>query len=278
VLDWSIPARYARHIFFRRDNDIDVFIEDTASYAPKMYVELLSRLVVGIRLSSVFALGGRPEVIERCMQDQGARARPALYLIDSDAQALEDLPFISLKRLFVFRRYCVESYLCDEAAICGLCNDDCATLDAEAARAALDLDLWWAANAPPLARLALAFYIAYGVGVSFSVPSAGQIAQDGEGNVSLSKIDALVEPIAASVDAVLGAGAFEERVALILQSMGAKEIAARGVCGRRILAPLLLQRAVVRCAGFHFRKDSVFLRLARYCSVAELQGVSSAVA
>lgn len=128
MLQRSERAQFAKHIFFQSFNDVDVFVEDTAQESKKIYCEILSRAVGGqLRISQVFPIGNRNRVISKCKIDQGARKRPAVYIIDGDYDLACQIGKPALKRLYRLPRYSIENYLCDEKAIIAIISDESIT-------------------------------------------------------------------------------------------------------------------------------------------------------
>lgn len=99
-----------------RNNDIEVFVEDTS--APNLWVFLLRKyLPSSVRLDSVNVLGSKRNVIDACKADQAVDGRKKLYIIDGDLDILLGKPKPRLRHLYRLRRYCVENYLLDERAL-----------------------------------------------------------------------------------------------------------------------------------------------------------------
>lgn len=112
------PARAAQALGFLKshNNDIDIFVEDTA--APGMWLKLLRKFIpAGVRLKSVTPLGGRDEVVRACKADQTIGGRKRLYIIDADFDLLNGKAKPNLKHLYRLRRYCVENYLISQEAL-----------------------------------------------------------------------------------------------------------------------------------------------------------------
>ncbi|GHB37492.1 hypothetical protein GCM10007094_28520 [Pseudovibrio japonicus] len=159
TLRYSPRAAGAVAYFKRRNNDIDIFVEDKA--APNLWVKMLNNfLPEGTKLESVTPLGGRKEVIEACKLDQDVSERRALYLIDADFDLLHGKPKKKLKKLYRLRSYCVENYLLNEDSILSAATtfDDAATV--QEAKQRLGFSEWVRENNNPLRMLFVCYAVA----------------------------------------------------------------------------------------------------------------------
>lgn len=116
MIRYSARAAKALGFLKKRYNDIEVFVEDTAS--PNMWVRLLERVLPdGVRLTSVNLLGGRDRVLEACRLDQADDGRRRLYIIDGDFDFLIGRRKERLKFLHRMPCYCVENLLSHRDAV-----------------------------------------------------------------------------------------------------------------------------------------------------------------
>ena len=117
MIAYSPDAEPARAYLLRAYNDIDIFVEDCRGQ--NMYVRLFNRMLLPKRkrISNVFSLKDRKNVIEGCRADQASRNRPRLYIIDGDQDALLGLAKPRLKHLYRLSVYCAENLLLSEHAI-----------------------------------------------------------------------------------------------------------------------------------------------------------------
>lgn len=141
------PPRAAKAIGFLKahSNDIDIFVEDTAS--PNMWVKLLRRyLPATTKLKSVTSLGNRKAVIAACKVDQGFSNRRRLYITDADIDLMIGSAKPKLKHLYRLRRYCVENYLISQEAIVETLTSLNPGLSDATAVSALNVPDWFARN------------------------------------------------------------------------------------------------------------------------------------
>jgi hypothetical protein len=117
VIVYSPEAEPARAYLLRAYNDIDVFVEDTR--CQNLYVRLLNRILepTGKKVTHVFPLHSRKNVIDRCRLDRLTSKRPRLYVIDADQDLILRRPALRLKGLYRLGVYCIENVLLSEHAI-----------------------------------------------------------------------------------------------------------------------------------------------------------------
>jgi hypothetical protein len=122
VIAYSPDAEPARAYLLKAYNDIDVFVEDAA--CQNMYIRLLNRILAGrARISQVFPLGGRDNVLKNCSEDQAARARRRLYIIDGDQDLILGRPAPRLRHFYRLSVYCSENLLLSEHAFVTLATE-----------------------------------------------------------------------------------------------------------------------------------------------------------
>lgn len=116
MISYPRKAIAALAYLFRPYNDIDVYVEDTT--CRNLYQILLDRMLNGqAKVSRVFQLGGRTEVLKACTQDQGGESRPRLYIIDGDFDALLGNDVSDMSHLYQLRAYCSENLVITSNAI-----------------------------------------------------------------------------------------------------------------------------------------------------------------
>ncbi len=116
MIKYSTRALSGLSFLFRPFNDLDVYVEDDASH--NLYELLISRILgEQAKVSRVFQLGGREEVIEACRNDQDPRNRKRLYLIDGDFDILTGQTQPNLKHLYRLSVYCSENLVISEQSI-----------------------------------------------------------------------------------------------------------------------------------------------------------------
>lgn len=112
----SVSGKKAKSVFFRRFNDIDIYVEDTACGSKKFYEILLQRVFDYCRVKNVFPIGCKQSVLAQCRSDQKPGGRKRLYIVDGDLELLTNSNPSGYVRLVVLDSYCIENYLVDENA------------------------------------------------------------------------------------------------------------------------------------------------------------------
>lgn len=112
----SVSGKKAKSVFFRRFNDIDIYVEDTACGSKKFYEILLARVFDNYQVKNVFPIGCKQSVLDQCRLDQKPGGRKRLYIVDGDLELLTNNNPCGYDRLVVLDSYCIENYLVDEDA------------------------------------------------------------------------------------------------------------------------------------------------------------------
>lgn len=116
MIKYSPVAARALGYLKRFYNDLDIYVEDTASQS--MWVRILEAVVPShLRIASVNMLGGRDAVLKACGLDQADDGRRKLYVIDADFDFLLGRKKPKLKHLYRLRAYCVENLLISERSL-----------------------------------------------------------------------------------------------------------------------------------------------------------------
>jgi Protein of unknown function (DUF4435) len=143
VLAWPEKALRAIPVFFRRWNDIDIYIEDTRKHTQHIYCELINKVGNGrFCVAKVFPLGHRNAVLTACKGDQKKGGRHRLYIIDGDLDLLTGESIPSLRRLYRHDVYCIENYLIDESAAVEVLYDEMADVEKPEIKKRLDFPQW----------------------------------------------------------------------------------------------------------------------------------------
>lgn len=116
MIAYSAEAEPARAYLLRAYNDLDIFVEDVA--CQNMYVRLFSRMLAksGKRITHIFPLNSRKNVIDQCRKDLGTSVRRRLYVIDADQDLIVGRPAPRLRGLYRLKVYCSENLLLSEYA------------------------------------------------------------------------------------------------------------------------------------------------------------------
>jgi hypothetical protein len=114
----SIPSEspaslYARSVFFRQFNDVDIYVEDADQ--ENLYFTIFSKLFPALKLGHVFPLGGKQNLLARA-SDGKDLARISVYVADKDFDDCFGL-IVVRDNVFYLKRYCIENYLLEELAL-----------------------------------------------------------------------------------------------------------------------------------------------------------------
>lgn len=117
MIVYSTEAEPGRAYLLRNYNDLDVYVEDVE--CQNMYVRLVNRVLEahGKRISTVFPLDGRRNLLARCTADQAARPRRRIYLMDADQDLILGRPVPLLDHFHRLGAYCSENLLLSESAV-----------------------------------------------------------------------------------------------------------------------------------------------------------------
>jgi hypothetical protein len=111
-LEYSDKAKISYARFYKHFNDITVYIEDKNGRT--IYERLLRKMFPDRRISRVFSLNGREEVIKEWRKSTFEKG--TIYIIDGDLQILFRRPF-TRKGLIQLDRYAIENYFFDVKSI-----------------------------------------------------------------------------------------------------------------------------------------------------------------
>lgn len=123
MVERALKSKSAVSVLNEDFNDIDVYVEDTAIEAKKIYAEIISRIYNNqFKIDNVIPLGGCSQVIKEWKSNKDKNDnRPKVFLIDGDYHFLNNSlsKFLNAEEvnnhrgLFVLPRYCIENYLID---------------------------------------------------------------------------------------------------------------------------------------------------------------------
>lgn len=123
MIERALKSKSAVSVLNEDFNDIDIYVEDTAIEAKKIYTEIISRIFESkFKIDNVIPLGGCTHVIKEWKANKDIKDnRPKIYLIDGDyhflnnslSKFLDASEILNHKGLFVLPRYCIENYLID---------------------------------------------------------------------------------------------------------------------------------------------------------------------
>jgi hypothetical protein len=158
VLQWPSRAGRAIRKLFEPLQDIDVYVEDANDEA---FYRALLNFATGeeIKISRVFALGGREAVLSAARQHDFSKRR-ALFIIDGDLLWASGSTGPFIRGIHQHQAYCVENLLFCEQAITTILSQDLAA-NVDDAKELLAYEQWRSIILPPLVELFAAYVASY---------------------------------------------------------------------------------------------------------------------
>lgn len=99
-------------ILYQQFNDVDFYVEDTGK--EYFYYHILRRLLPGVKLTKIFPLGGKKNVVLEAKNNR--RSKRKIYLVDLDFDDVLDRKQ-SVRNLVYLERYSIENYLFGKNAV-----------------------------------------------------------------------------------------------------------------------------------------------------------------
>ena len=199
-------AKKAKAVFFRKYNDIDIYIEDTERGAAKLYTILFQRAFKDkYNINRIYPLGGKTEVLKYWKNRSDKGDRLELYVIDSDfSMASKEKALIpyncSGDGLFYTSRFCIENYLINELAAISYLDKKDPLKKREELKKELNFRRWMAEISTPLKTLFFHFYAARAI--SHDIPimkwKYTNIVKNQEGDIDLKKVNKICDEIKTS--------------------------------------------------------------------------------
>lgn len=265
----SIDSKYTKAVFFEQDNDIDIYIEDTATGYKKLFIKLFQRVFEGIyKIDNIFPLGPRNKVINHC-KDNSVVTRPTLYIVDGDIFLLNGEPKKIPNGVFVLPKYCVENILIDEEAFCKFMDDESVEQDVNTLKQNLNFSVWVEDNKKLLVPLFVEYAVALRVSAQIKTISYGvNKLVIGEGdcvdaNLVLDRMKEIKESILERIDE----GSYDTFKKEIIERLEKEEChLLKYVSGKDYLMPLLMRkvRTLIDSAPSNI---NIKQRIANHCDV-----------
>ena len=165
MIAYSVKAEPARAYLLRAYNDLDIFVEDAS--CQNMYIRLFSRMLDGhARITQVFPLHSRQNVMLQCASDQNQRNRRRLYVVDADQDLLLGRPISSLRHLYRLSVYCSENLLLSEHAVITLATEGSTNASWQSLATAIDLRTLLENST----RILIPLFVVYGVIAKLDLP------------------------------------------------------------------------------------------------------------
>jgi hypothetical protein len=280
MIAYSAGVKKAIEYLFRPYNDIDVYVEDTNSR--NMYEILLTRMLGNRgRISRVFQLGSRDQVLSACRADQAPGGRRRLYIIDGDFDYVLQAPVPRLRHLYRLQAYTSENLVfCGHAALEVACDAMPNTAKSDI-QARIGFDAFRSSVVQYLIIL-FQYYVAIqlmGENVQSVNYNVSRLCNDTGACLELCpvKIAARCSALDQDLRARHPVASVNEalRQAQTLLS-GTVDLQERCISGKTYLLPLLYH-LLHRKAGYRGTKEQLKVSLARYCRLDIEPGLQRAL-
>ncbi len=278
IPSWSITATESLGLLYRQLQPIEIYVEDSNSEA--FYLELVNRIIGEPgKVLKVIPLHGRNHVVKFC--ESYTDNSPALFLIDGDLDLLCGKREVGKTNLYQLHAYCIENYL--------FCLRAATELVAEASGVilrehAISHEEWRDFLAPieqNLKDLFIVFATARIVMPELKTVGHGlaaimtQRTRKSGPTLDIEKIDALAMSVSQSCIEEVGADLWTEQLAYV-SAFSSNLHPLDIVSGKDFLLPLLDHFMRVKGCG-SMSSQSLMFKLAKYCSLSRLQGLSDAL-
>jgi hypothetical protein len=263
-------ARRAVAFLYRPYNDIDVFVEDSASR--NMYELLIERMLGGkARVTRVIQLGGRGRVLEQCAIDQLPADRRRLYIIDGDLDLLMGRDVPALKYLHRLSLYSSENLVFSESAAIELAYECMSNTPREEVSDILDFPAFVAQLVDPLVSLFASFAVIHEICPHLQTVGLNVMqvcSHYGTGpRLDTEKLTTVIQNLIDQCTEVVSREIIETRIsALELELRGRGSHALRFVSGKTYLMPLLYHH-LKQTVGYSGTIEQLKVRLARFAEV-----------
>jgi hypothetical protein len=263
----SYSPRAARAIGYlkKKYNDLEIFVEDTASQ--NMWIRLLRRLVPKrFKLKSVNMLGGKDKVIAACRLDQKKDGRRKLYIVDGDFDFLLGKSKPKLMYLYRIGAYCVENLLLHHRGVTEVGTDCEANLSRQSVKLRFDSKSFKDHHLPTLRALFTVYAAANEVASSVkttSLPVMPLTVTNADGVISFCPIKVGARVRAVVREATKIAGVKQFRTARVAATKRASTLTIdQIVSGKDYLFPLIWHQ-MRRLLGYNGNKDQFRIHLAK---------------
>lgn len=270
MIAYSPDAEPARAYLLKAYNDLDVFVEDAT--CQNMYVRLINRMLSGRgRISQVFPLHGRANVLAQCRTDQLPRARKRIYVIDADQDLILGKAAPPLKYLYRLNVYSSENLLLSEHAIITLATES----KTNESWAQLAIDLQIRPMLDQAIRLLMPLFVIYGVvaklglGIETVGFSVHRLLRDRSDPTTLSEelIRARIIRLLREIRQQSTPRKYRSaRRAILRELEKRRRHASAYISGKTYLLPLI-QLQLRRVAGVNDSMDGIKVRLAQHCEL-----------
>lgn len=276
---WSQKSKKAVSLFFRKWNDIDVYVEDTSFSTLKIYNNIFSRLSGDkFCVQRVFPLGGKRKVIDACIKHSSACGREALYIVDGDLDLLCDDEIEQIERLYIQPRYCIENFLVDRDSMAELLYEEISNSSREDCANYVMFDEFLMQS-----EMLLELFIVFAVMRKFfpALETVGlglsKFIDGGKHpKISVDKISEYVGTMHQYMCKAYGIDRVVKEELLILDRSLRNDALLIFVSGKDFLLPAFMLH-VRSWHKIHGSKDSIKLRLVKYCNLNPFEELKSAM-
>jgi len=271
TISWPDKAKKAIPLFFRKWNDIDIYIEDKEASTQKLYVEIIQRLTDGkYKVARIFPLGNRQKVLEASAKASTHQTkRPEIYIIDGDLDLILGKTPAKIKNLYVHNFYCIENVLFDEGAAIEIMYEEDATKSKDDLVKQLDFNVKIRMAVEYLIELFVVFGLMreyFPERKSVSLGLSEFISGGKNPYLDDNLINAYIESIHIDLCENFGRKAIVEDKIKMYEHIGDDNSAVRCVSGKDFLFPLLA-RHMRNIVSIKATRESLKIRMAKYCNL-----------
>lgn len=276
---WSSAALNSIGLHYRPLQDIEIYVEDSASEA--LYTKLISKVLEsGIKIKKIIPLNGRDKVVTRCREYSDKF--PAIFVIDGDFTIAFGDDDHQMPRLFRHHLYCMENYLFCEKASIELLQDASGRLSPEDAKEILEWDGFTKKITPSLTELFKFFAISWKVSPEDATISIGyynlceKISNKYGHELCEEKINKTIADIKSKVIAIIGEDEFQKTYDLVSENISKLRMPLDAVSGKDYLLKALRDHLARKGANYPM-DDGFKFKLARYCDHQPLFELKEAI-
>ncbi|MNZ78826.1 hypothetical protein D3C78_974150 [compost metagenome] len=276
---WSSAALNSIGLHYRSLQDIEIYVEDSASEA--LYTKLIAKILdSGITIKKIIPLNGRTNVVSRCREYSDKF--PAIFVIDGDFTIAFGDTAHQIPRLFRHQLYCMENYLFCEKASIELLQDSSGRLSPEDAKEILEWDGFTKKITPALTELFKFFAISWKINPEDATISIGyynlckKISNKYGHELCEEKIHRTIAEIKSKTIETIGENEFQKTYDLVSENIARLRMPLDAVSGKDYLLRALRDHLARKGANYPM-DDGFKFKLARYCDHQPLLELKKAI-
>jgi hypothetical protein len=276
VPEYSPGALSARDVFFEGSNDLNIYVEDEEQ--ENLYYRILRLLAPRVRVSQIFPLGGKDNVIKHALDPANKpSAKKNFYIVDKD---FDDLLGRVVRRpnIFYLPEFCIENFLLEPEAIIEVAVEIHPKKNRSDLQASIGCARYFADLYAALDRLFRLFYVVQKS--DLGLPNTGHpsdaFAMKGRlSQVDPKKIDAYEDDVRR---AGVSCGKFttEELDRLIASAIPKRTPKRTNISGKFVLG-LLMHHLRASAKVGNISHDQLRIRLAGHCRFTRLRALRRAI-